>query len=55
MRSSGGLTVRTIGADDAAVLLGYAERVIVVPGYGLAVAQARHTVRELGGVADERH
>jgi H+-translocating NAD(P) transhydrogenase subunit beta len=46
-RSSEGLTVRTIGADDAAVLLAYADRVIVVPGYGLAVAQAQHAVREL--------
>ena len=46
-RSAEGLTVRTIQADDAAVLLSYADRVVVVPGYGLAVAQAQHAVREL--------
>jgi H+-translocating NAD(P) transhydrogenase subunit beta len=46
-RSAAGLTVRTVGADDAAVLLSFAERVIFVPGYGLAVAQAQHAVREL--------
>jgi NAD(P) transhydrogenase subunit beta len=35
------------GAEDVAILLGYANRVIVVPGYGLAVAQAQHTLRDL--------
>jgi NAD(P) transhydrogenase subunit beta len=35
-------------ADDVAILLTYAEKVIVVPGYGMAVAQAQHQVRELG-------
>ncbi|GAA1591822.1 NAD(P)(+) transhydrogenase (Re/Si-specific) subunit beta [Kribbella sancticallisti] len=35
------------GAEDVAILLGYAQRVIVVPGYGLAVAQAQHTLRDL--------
>ncbi|MEI5673131.1 MULTISPECIES: NAD(P)(+) transhydrogenase (Re/Si-specific) subunit beta [unclassified Nocardioides] len=39
--------VRSAGPDDVAILLGYAERVIIVPGYGLAVAQAQHTLREL--------
>jgi NAD(P) transhydrogenase subunit beta len=39
--------VRSAGPEDVAILLGYAERVIVVPGYGLAVAQAQHTLREL--------
>jgi NAD(P) transhydrogenase subunit beta len=39
--------VRSAGADDVAILLGYATRVIIVPGYGLAVAQAQHTLREL--------
>ena len=41
-------------ADDAAVSLGYADRVIVVPGYGLAVAQAQHAVQELAAVLQER-
>jgi NAD(P) transhydrogenase subunit beta len=35
------------GAEDVAILLGYANRVIIVPGYGLAVAQAQHTLRDL--------
>jgi len=40
-------TVKPIQADEAALLLGYAQRVVVVPGYGMAVAQAQHQVREL--------
>lgn len=39
--------VKSAGPEDVAILLGYAERVIIVPGYGLAVAQAQHTLREL--------
>ena len=39
--------VRSAGPEDVAIMLGYAERVIIVPGYGLAVAQAQHTLREL--------
>ncbi len=35
------------GATDVAILLGYAQKVIIVPGYGLAVAQAQHTLRDL--------
>jgi NAD(P) transhydrogenase subunit beta len=42
-----GGSVRSIGADDVAIQLAYATNVIVVPGYGLAVAQAQHAVREL--------
>ena len=42
-----GGTVREIGADDVAIQLAYASHVIIVPGYGLAVAQAQHAVREL--------
>jgi H+-translocating NAD(P) transhydrogenase subunit beta len=40
-------TVRTTSAADAAIQLAYASRVVVVPGYGMAVAQAQHAVREL--------
>ena len=40
-------SVREISPDDAAIMLAYAQKVIVVPGYGLAVAQAQHAVREL--------
>ena len=46
--------VRSAGAEDVAILLGYAGKVIIVPGYGLAVAQAQHTLRELVDVLLER-
>jgi NAD(P) transhydrogenase subunit beta len=49
-----GQTAREIGAEDAAVMLAYAKRVVVVPGYGLAVAQAQHTVRELAELLERR-
>jgi len=39
--------VRATSADDVAIQLSYADRVVVVPGYGMAVAQAQHAVREL--------
>ena len=39
--------VKSGSPDDVAILLAYARRVVVVPGFGLAVAQAQHTVREL--------
>jgi NAD(P) transhydrogenase subunit beta len=47
-------TVRSVGSDDAAVLLAYAGQVVVVPGYGLAVAQAQHVVRELADLLQAR-
>jgi len=46
--------VRSAGPEDVAILLGYANKVIVVPGYGLAVAQAQHTLRELVDVLGDR-
>ncbi|NPC98181.1 NAD(P)(+) transhydrogenase (Re/Si-specific) subunit beta [Nocardioides sp. zg-DK7169] len=46
--------VRSGGPEDVAIALGYAERVIVVPGYGLAVAQAQHTLREIVDLLAER-
>ena len=49
-----GGSVRSIGADDAAIQLAYAQHVIVVPGYGLAVAQAQHAVRELAELLEAR-
>jgi len=49
-----GGTVRSIGVDDVAIQLAYAQSVIVVPGYGLAVAQAQHAVRELADLLEER-
>jgi NAD(P) transhydrogenase subunit beta len=49
-----GGSVREIGVDDAAIQLAYASSVIVVPGYGLAVAQAQHAVRELAELLEDR-
>ena len=46
--------VKSAGPEDVAILLGYADRVIIVPGYGLAVAQAQHTLRELVDLLGER-
>ena len=48
------LPMKEATADDAAVPLAYAEKVIIVPGYGLAVAQAQHAVRELAETLQER-
>ncbi|PYQ54675.1 MAG: NAD synthetase [Acidobacteria bacterium] len=53
-RTTEGLSVRSISAEDAALQLAYAKLVIVVPGYGMAVAQAQHQVRELAHLI-ERH
>ena len=47
-------TVKPIQADEAALLLAYAQRVVVVPGYGMAVAQAQHQVRELSDELGKR-
>lgn len=41
-------TVRSIDPEEGAMMLGYARSVVIVPGYGMAVAQAQHNVRELG-------
>ncbi|HEY7836240.1 MAG TPA: NAD(P)(+) transhydrogenase (Re/Si-specific) subunit beta [Solirubrobacteraceae bacterium] len=47
-------TVKSIGAADAAIQLAYASRVVIVPGYGMAVAQAQHAVRELTKELEKR-
>jgi len=49
-----GLTVQTTNIEEAALQLAYAQNVIVVPGYGLAVAQAQHQVRELMDLIEKR-
>ena len=46
--------VKSAGPADVAILLAYAQRVIIVPGYGLAVAQAQHTLRQLVDLLTER-
>jgi NAD(P) transhydrogenase subunit beta len=51
---SNGGTVRSASADDVAVMLAYAERVVIVPGYGMAVAQAQHDVRQLADMLEGR-
>jgi NAD(P) transhydrogenase subunit beta len=51
---SGDVQVRAIAADDAAIQLAYASKVIIVPGYGLAAAQAQHGVAELAALLEER-
>ena len=53
-KSAAGLTVKSISAEDAAIQLAYAQSLIVVPGYGMAVAQAQHTVRELGELVEKK-
>ncbi len=49
-----GAAVKAIAADDAAIQLAYASKVIVVPGYGLAAAQAQHELAELGDLLESR-
>jgi NAD(P) transhydrogenase subunit beta len=52
--SNAGGVMREISLDDAAMQLAFANRVIFVPGYGLATAQAQHAVRELGELLESR-
>ncbi len=51
---AGDRSVRSVTAEDVAVMLSFARSVIVVPGYGLAVAQAQHTVRELATLLEKK-
>ena len=53
-RTDDGRTVRATTPDDVAVQLSFARKVVVVPGYGMAVAQAQHDVRQLAEVLEER-
>ena len=52
--TSGDRGVRSATAEDVAVLLAYSQKVIIVPGYGLAVAQAQHSARELADLLQAR-
>jgi len=51
---SDGGSVRSAGAEDVAVMLAYAHKVVFVPGYGLAVAQAQHDVRQLADLLEDK-
>ena len=51
---AGGATVREVSPEDAALQLGFARLVIIVPGYGMAVAQAQHQVRELADLIHKK-
>jgi len=53
-KTDDGRSFREVSAEDAAILLGYAQNVIIVPGYGLAVAQAQHNVRELADLLEAK-
>jgi len=53
-KTATGLSVRSISAEDAAIQLAYAKLVIIVPGYGMAVAQAQHQVRELAELIEKK-
>jgi NAD(P) transhydrogenase subunit beta len=50
-----GGTVRATSAADAAIQMAFARQVVIVPGYGMAVAQAQHAVRELASELEKRN
>jgi NAD(P) transhydrogenase subunit beta len=52
--AAGDASIRAIQADDAGIQLAYASKVIIVPGYGLAAAQAQHAVAELASLLESR-
>ena len=52
--ASGEKSVHTVEGEEAAMVLGYAKSVVIVPGYGMAAAQAQHTVRELSELLIQR-
>jgi NAD(P) transhydrogenase subunit beta len=54
IRADDGRTVRATTPEDVAVQLSFARKVIVVPGYGMAVAQAQHDVRQLADLLEEK-
>ena len=53
-KTAEGLEAKPITAEDAAVQLAFAQKVIVVPGYGMAVSQAQHQVRELAELVEKK-
>jgi NAD(P) transhydrogenase subunit beta len=54
LKSAAGLSVRSVTPEDAAIQLAYAQNVVVIPGYGMAVAQAQHAVREIQELIEKR-
>ncbi len=46
--------VRSIDAEEGAMMLGYSRSVVIVPGYGMAVAQAQHSIRELADLLESK-
>jgi H+-translocating NAD(P) transhydrogenase subunit beta len=54
VKAATGMAVKSTTAEDAAMQLAYASKVIVVPGYGLAVAQAQQQIRELAELIEKR-
>ena len=53
-KTSEGLTAKSVSAEDAAVQLAFAQKVVIVPGYGMAVSQAQHQVRELAELIEKK-
>jgi H+-translocating NAD(P) transhydrogenase subunit beta len=53
-KTATGLVAKPISAEDAAMRLAYAQLVVIVPGYGMAVAQSQHQVRELAELIEKR-
>lgn len=47
-------SIKDMGVSDLAILMNYSKKVVIVPGYGLAVAQAQHVIRELENLLEER-
>lgn len=54
VETGSGKTAKAIEADDSAIMLGYANKVIIAPGYGMAVAQAQHKIAELTQQLEQR-
>ncbi|MBA2476202.1 MAG: NAD(P)(+) transhydrogenase (Re/Si-specific) subunit beta, partial [Actinobacteria bacterium] len=54
LAGANGGSVRSASAEDVAIMLAFAQRVVIVPGYGLAVAQAQHDVRALADLLEQR-
>lgn len=47
-------TVKSVDAEESALMLGYARTVVIIPGYGMAVAQAQHSVKELADMLEKK-